>query len=366
MRSKIAGVREIIKGEKYEINFVVNHRRFQYRIDAKSITEAYNTRLIHITERRKELESPFENTERLSASFSGAWEKLNSSLLADNLPPKTIHHYKKTYGRFFDDFRNKKYPHLQSFNQLRLSFFEEYKSYYVNDLGRPRGWRAELGYIKSIIQRLYRLGYCSKDLLESLKEIKKPQPNKKDYPNISASKIKELLHSIKQDGSAYYYPIYFMCRTGRRVNEVTLIERKDVEWQGLRPVKINIRAETTKMKVTAPLVRLDPELEQVVRESYNMNSSRKTLFLFPNRLGKKCSPDKLRTYLKEKSKEIIGIEITPHYFRHRFLTECGKAGVPMIDVMSISGIKDVDVVVRFYSHNTEEGLSKVLEASMLQ
>ncbi|MDD2927475.1 MAG: site-specific integrase, partial [Candidatus Omnitrophica bacterium] len=254
---------------------------------------------------------------------------------------------------------------LQSFNQLRLSFFEEYKSYYVNDLGRPRGWRAELGYIKTIIQRLYRLGYCSKDLLESLKEIKKPQPNKKDYPNIPASKIRELLQSIEQEGSAYYYPIYFMCRTGRRVNEVTLIERKDVEWLSLRPVKINIRAETTKMRVTAPLVRLDPELEQAVRESYNINSSRKTVFLFPNRLGKKISPDDLRIYLKEKSKEIIGLEITPHYFRHRFLTECGKAGVPMVDVMSISGIKDVDVLVRFYSHNTEEGLAKVLTASMV-
>lgn len=365
MRNKISGVREIIRGEKYEINFVINHRRFQYRIYAKSITEAYNKRLVDLTEKRKELESPFENTERLSANFSQAWEKLNASLLADNLPPKTVHHYKKTFGRIFDDFRNKAYPHIQSFNQLRLSFFEEYKSYYVNDLARPRGWRAELGYVKTIIGRLYRLGYCSKELLESLKELKKPQANKKDYPNIPASKIKELLQSIKQEGSAYYCPIYFMCRTGRRVNEVTLIERKDVEWQGLRPTKINIRAETTKMKVTAPLVRLDPELEQIVKESYNINSSRKTVFLFPNRLGRKCSPDKLREYLKEKSEKIIGVEITPHYFRHRFLTECGKAGVPMIDVMSISGIKDVDVVVRFYSHNTEEGLSKVLEASML-
>lgn len=365
MRNKIGGVREILKGEKYEVNYVINHKRYQYRIDAKSITDAYNIRLTHIAERRKELESPFENTERLSAGFSEAWEKLNSSLLADNLPPKTVHHYKKTYGRLFSDFINRKYPHLQSFNQLRLSFFEEYKSYYVNDLGRPKGWRAELGYVKTIIGRLYRLGYCNKDLLESLKEIRKPQTNKKDYPNIPTSKIKELLHSIKEEGSAYYYPIYFMCRTGRRVNEVTLIERRDVEWQGLRPGRINIRAETTKMKVTAPLAKLDPELEQIVRESYNINSSRKTVFLFPSRLGKKCSPDKLRVYLKEKSRDIIGVEITPHYFRHRFLTECGKAGVPMVDVMSISGIKDVGVVVRFYSHNTEEGLSKVLEASML-
>ena len=365
MRSKISGVREIIKGERYEINYVVNRKRFQHRIDAKSLTDAYNIKLTHIANKRKELEGTFEDRDRLTADFFEAWDRLNATLLADNLPPKTVHHYKKTYGRLFNDFRNKIYPNIQSFNQLKLSFFEEYKSYYVNNLKRPKGWRGELGYVKTIIMRLYRLGYCSKELVEILKEMKKPQPNKKDYPNIPASKIKELLQSIKQEHSVYYYPIYFMCRTGRRVNEVTLIERKDVEWQGLRPLQINIRAETTKMKVTAPLVRLDPALEQIIKESYNINSNRKTVFLFPNRLGKKISPDKLRVYLKEKSEKIIKLKITPHYFRHRFLTECGKAGVPMVDVMSISGIKDVDVLVRFYSHNTEEGLSKVLEASII-
>lgn len=79
--------------------------------------------------------------------------------------------------------------------------------------------------------------------------------------------------------------------------------------------------------------------------------------------GRRCSPGKVRRYLKKVSREVIGQEITPHYFRHRFLTECGKSNVPIVDVMAISGIKDIDVIVKYYSHSTEEGQSKVLEVT---
>ena len=41
----------------------------------------------------------------------------------------------------------------------------------------------------------------------------------------------------------------------------------------------------------------------------------------------------------------------------------GKANVPIVDVMSISGIKDINVIVKHYSHSTEEGQAKVLEVS---
>lgn len=86
-------------------------------------------------------------------------------------------------------------------------------------------------------------------------------------------------------------------------------------------------------------------------------------YLFLNMYGRKCTPGKVREYLKRISGEVIGFEITPHYFRHRFLTECGKANVPIVDVTAISGIKDINVIVRYYSHSTEKGQLKVLEVS---
>jgi len=365
MRRKIPGVREIIKGEKYEVNYVVTGKRYQYRINAASLTEAYNKRLEDMANKRRNISTLVDNGERLNAGFSDAWERLCADILADNLPKKTIHHYLKTYNRLFNDFLNLKFPRIIGFNQLSLPFFKEYKNYYVNDIARPNGWRAELIFVKAIIKRLYGLGYCGKELVEALKEMKKPQRNKKEYLVISNVKVKELFRAIKSERPDYYYPLYFINRTGRRINETTLIERKDVEWKGLNPLRINIRAETTKMRQNAPLTKLDQDLERIIAESYKAGLKSKEPYLFLNMFGRRCTPDKVRMYLKRVSRRFLGVEITPHYFRHRFLTECGKVNVPIVDVMAISGVKDINVIVNYYSHSTEEGQAKVLEVSRI-
>ena len=365
MRAKLAGVREIIKGERYEINYMVGGRRYQYRINATSLSEAHDKKLEDMADKRKNASLLLGSEERFNAGFSDAWEKLHADLLADSLPKKTIYHYVRTYKRLFSDFRSLKYPQVKSFKQLNLPFFREYRNYYVNDLGRPQGLRAELVYVKAIMRRLYTLGYCTKELIEILREIKKPKATKKEYISIPNSKIRELFQAIKRERPDYYYPLYFISRTGRRISETTLIEKKDVEWQGFKPVRLNIRAETTKTRQSAPLRKLDQDLEQLISEAYKKSLKHKEPYLFLNKRGKRCTPGRVRDYLKQVSKTVVGMKITPHYFRHRFLTECGKGNVPLVDVMAISGIKDVDVLVKYYSHSTEEGQAKVLEVSRI-
>ncbi|NQT06114.1 MAG: site-specific integrase [Candidatus Omnitrophica bacterium] len=154
----------------------------------------------------------------------------------------------------------------------------------------------------------------------------------------------------------------FQLRTGRRRQETTLILKKDVVMKGFKPLAIDIRAETTKTKEKAPLSCLDEDLERLIRQSLSNN---KTEWLFPNRLGRKCTPDKVYEYLKKASEQVIGIRITPHYFRHRFITECAKANAPIADVKSISGIKDNEVLLKYYSHSTIEGQKKVLATTCL-
>jgi len=135
---------------------------------------------------------------------------------------------------------------------------------------------------------------------------------------------------------------------------------------GLNPVKINIRAETTKTGVDAPIERLDKELADIVRQAYINGSKHKTTYLFCNRLGKRCSKNSVRVYLRKTSQKILGIKISPHYFRHRFLTVSGKANVPIIDIMNIAGIKDIKVVMSYYSHTTSDGQDKVLVATKVE
>ena len=152
-----------------------------------------------------------------------------------------------------------------------------------------------------------------------------------------------------------------MKRTGRRVEETTLIEKRDVVWDGIKPVKINIRAETTKTDEYAPLAKLDSELEVFISQAYKKSSKHKAPYLFLTERGKKFNQRRICVYLKDVSEKIVKTKITSHYFRHRYWVECGKNNIPIVDAMVISGNKDPKVVLTFYSHSTNDGLAKVLE-----
>jgi hypothetical protein len=47
------------------------------------------------------------------------------------------------------------------------------------------------------------------------------------------------------------------------------------------------------------------------------------------------------------------------------MTECGLRQVPVSDAMAISGHKDPEVVLSYYTHSTEEGQDKVLEMTRI-
>ena len=362
---RYVGVKETRAGN-YQVNFRLNKggKRFWETVEASSMQEAYNLRAELISQKLKELQTPEAEKLRLTADFSKVWQGISEGLVG--MPKKTSLRYRKIFWRMFGDFRNLRFPHIQSPNHLTLAFFEQYKNYYSNGLGRPRGLRGELIYVKAIMKRMYKLGFCSEKIIKDIAEhIKKPKPNKKQYPEITNSKINELLACIKKDKPDYYRPIYFMKRTGRRVEETTLIERRDVVWDGIKPIKINIRAETTKTDEYSPLGKLDSDLEVFISQAYRESFKHKALYLFLTKRGKKFNQRRICEYLKDVSEKIIGIKITSHYFRHRYWVECGKSNVPIVDAMAISGNKDPDVVIAFYSHSTSEGLAKVLELTRI-
>ena len=369
MGKRYSGVREIEKGETYEVNYQINGARKQYRVKATSEQEAYLKKVSDIAEYQKSLSLPEEEQRRLTADFREAWEKVRQDIASDNVGRKGAGRYHKVFERMFIDFRNRHFSQIQNPNQLTSLFFKDYKNYYVNgEVDNPKalphtnGWRSELIIVKAIVRRLYQLGYCAKKIVDELGEFKKPPKIKKEYPNISKSDIEKYLSHVKKDRPDYYRPTYFMYRTGRRREEVTLIKKSDVILNGLEPVAINIRAETTKTKVRAPLRYLDEDLKRLIMGAMSNN---KTEWLFANRCGRKCDADQLYKYIKRTSMEIMSIEITPHYFRRRFLTECGKANAHIADVQAISGIKDVKVIMEHYAYSTVEGQQKVLEITRI-
>lgn len=360
------GIRHI-RDDVYFLDYQVGKVRKQCRVRAESQKEAKALRLERIVELRKVLPFVQGEKERLGAGFGEAWQKLEADLESDGLPKKTILRYRKVFSRTFEDFRGLKYPLMKSVSEVSLTFLLEYKNYFINDLQHdPRGGlKTELICLKSMLRRLRKLGFCRKELIDSLDEIKRPRPSKKAYPTFSNSKMREMLDFIKSNRADYYALIYYLARTGRRINESILIQRKDVEWQGLKPIRINIVAETTKSKEEAPLEKIDDDLARVIKMAYSVSSRHKAPYLFISRLKKKFSDSKVRDYLKTVSKRMLGVAITPHFFRHRFLTECGKAQISMVDAMRIAGIKDIGVVSQYYSHSTQEGQDKVLAVTKI-
>ncbi|MBD3296507.1 MAG: tyrosine-type recombinase/integrase [Candidatus Omnitrophica bacterium] len=357
-KKKYTGVRTIVKGEKYEIKWAVDGQKRQHRIEASSEKQAFEQRMKEIFAYQKERAAGKEPGGFRSVDFDTAWEALRDDIKSDVELAKTLGRYKMTYWRMFRDFRGMYFPHVVETGQLRLPFFRQYRNYYANDLGRPEGIRTELIQVKALVNRMYSLGFCTRELMDEMKGFKKPPAKKKEYPDISDSDINRLMDEMKKERPDYFMILYFIKRVGRRINETTLIERRDVVLHGFRPVAINIRAETTKTKEDAPLEYMDRDLLKHIHRALSGN---RTEWLFPNKYGRRCHPNRVRDFLKRKSMEVLGIELTPHYFRHRFCTECGKANIPIADIKAVSGIKDTKVLLEYYSHSTKAGQKQVLE-----
>lgn len=317
--------------------------------------------------------SPVASPEqRDSTTFETIWPVVERNIIADGLTRKTQLQLKKVYDRLFTEFRNLKYPHIKNPSQLQLPFFLEYKSYYGVELGRAKGLRAETQRTKILMHRMRKLRFCSEELMRDLKEVKTPERRKKAYPEINATAIKSLFAYIKNDRPDFYGPLYFMFRTGRRVEETTLIERKDIIWEGINPVKINIRAETTKMNTAAPLNFLDEDLRNHIRAYYQISNKHKSPYLFLNRSMGYCKNEKIKmNSLTEyfgsltQREDMLKVRITCHYLRHRFCTETCKAKLPLVDIQAISGIKDIATLIQNYCHSSQDGQASVLERTKL-
>jgi integrase len=363
MAKKFDGVRQVGK-DVYETNFRAIHKgkRVFKRIQAHSLQEARLKRAEAIAQYIKEEDIPQEESERRTAKLNSLAWVIENDLKSDDKGRKTINRFLLTMRRF-TEFLKARHPHMQSIYKLRGPIFSDYKDYIVLELGRKKGWRAELTILKSIFGRLKKRGYCSKDVLEELKPFKRPPREEKYYRDIPKTDVRKLLSFIRQDRPDIYGIVYLIYRLGWRIDETTRLRKEDVKFLGLKPSQLLVRAQTTKTKTSRVLDVFDEELSQVVKRY--VFTKQNVPWLFPTSRNNKFSGDRVRDYLKRVSQKLLGYPITPHMFRHRFCTVMGTSNIPIKDVMAISGIKDTDVLLNYYTHTTRVGKEKVIEASRL-
>ena len=360
MGKKYQGIRKRGKnkrgeGFRYELSFTpfLGAKRQQVNIVAMNDRQAYDEKLKRMMKYKEEGLDNVQITESLDNILL---EVLNN-IKSDGKGKDTTEGAKRVWKRLFKEFPEATGVNINMPNDITRPIIEKYKNWFVarNSLN---GWGAELRIIKSTFNRLTRLGYCSDNVCKILKEVKMPGKNVKELIHVSDTDMKRLLQYIKQDRPDYFKVAYFILITGRRRTESLLIEKKDIEMNGLRPVSINIRPETTKTRKNAPIRTISGELEKLIRGSLVNNS---THFLFPNKYGRKISENRFTEYIGNTSEKLLGVRFTPHHFRKRFITECVKKKIPITDAMEMSGLKSTDVLLRHYSFGSEEKQKEIID-----
>jgi hypothetical protein len=301
----------------------------------------------------------------LPSDFGLMLTELKKSLNSDIRHTKTVQQYEKVFNRVFVDFKviyeAEHKVSIASLPQIDYTYFVEYKDYFMLKLKRERGWHNELIRIKSMLNHLRRKKFCSRELVYDVREeLETPPSNTVPYRDIPESTLDKLFAYIRKDRPDYYLPYRYMFLTGRRPRETTLYERTDVEGGVVDPILLRVRAEITKTKTDGEVHLKSKEkgleeLQSVIREALRGNNRK---WLFRNRHNRRCAVDKLYQYLKETSKNIIGVTVTPKYFRKWHHTNRMKKD--MKNTMALSGLKDVKVAMMHYNYSSAEGQAKVL------
>ncbi len=136
-----------------------------------------------------------------------------------------------------------------------------------------------------------------------------------------------------------------------------------MRFDGLNPLSIKLEASIRKNKKDFLLETMDEDLANLVRQFCFRR--KEYTWLFPNNLGNKISGNHFREYLASISERILNKRVTPHDFRHSLITEAGLKNIPIRDVMAITGHTDIDVLIKFYSHSTEQGRRHIFDMTKI-
>lgn len=185
------------------------------------------------------------------------------------------------------------------------------------------------------------------------------KPKKKHLP--ADYEIKQILDFTANDPS-YREVTRFLIRVGRRIEETSLYEKKDVltDSSGI-PIKILVKPEISKTREHGEIT-LDEELAGIVTEALQKNP--KERFLFTNKEKRKIAQNTYRLFLQDICKRKKLNNITPHCFRYYICNKLLNSGVNLKDAMAVTGHLDLQSFMS-YIKTTEAGKQKVLAVTRL-
>lgn len=353
---KYAGVRPRGKSS-YEINYYVNGRRCAETVKASTEGEAYTIRL-----QRLAISHAATKGEKIvvEAGFEPAMEHY-ATVNEKILQPKTLQRSRCIYGHFID-FIRANFPHARLVSQLINEHALKYKDALLGLPGKTAsGINTDISKLRAIFKKFKEYRFVSENIFAAVSKIpsRQAKPEKKHLP--TDHEIRVILGAVKGDPS-YEELTKFLVRVGRRIEEATLYEKKDVLLDDKKvPIKIVVRPEITKTKETGE-ISVDEELAGIIQGALSKHPAEK--YLFANFAARKIAQNTYRDYLKRICQRHGLSDITPHCFRYYVVNKLLNSGVNIKDAMTVTGHLDIESFMA-YVKTTEQGRRMALSVTRL-
>lgn len=166
---------------------------------------------------------------------------------------------------------------------------------------------------------------------------------------------------LNRKDTAFLYTLRY---TGMRIGELCALSVHDINFSDMNIIinktvvsvdRKNFIQETPKTNAGNRTVPIPLKLYGPLKNYINNLPDKQTL-LFPSEVGKINSTTGAAKKIKRilRNCDIEDNEITPHYFRHNFISECYDAGIDVKIVQKWVGHSDVKTTLDVYTHLSKE------------
>ena len=170
-------------------------------------------------------------------------------------------------------------------------------------------------------------------------------------------------------GSWYFNLYNLLLFSGLRIGEASALTSADVKGDDIMVNKTVVRSEIgyeiahwTKTEAGRRAVPMHPnarkaieaqkKINAMLREENTVVNMDEPIFKMPK--GSIIRPDRVNAEINRICKEADIEKFTCHAFRATFISRCVADGMPVKDLMEISGHKDVKMTLGLYAHNDQE------------
>lgn len=202
----------------------------------------------------------------------------------------------------------------------------------------------------------------------AIKSIKVPEPH---ISYLKAAGIKLLLEQVDmeaKDGLRDYLILALLLSAGMRVSELIGIKVMDVSMS--EPRSITIHGKGNKVRDVAIIKWVLPHLRQYMDRYALDRPERRSRYLFVNHSGNQFTRqginyivDKYAALAREKNKDVVPSDISPHKLRHTSAMEFLNAGVSLIDIRDQLGHSSVRTTEIYAKADTARRQKIIEEAS---